>query len=152
MRRGSSAAARLTHPVILFDGVCNLCNATVDLVVRRDRRGRFRLAPLQSQLARDLLSARRQTDEVSESVVLVDPDGRTSFRSTAALRIAARLGFPWFLLYPLILVPRPLRDLGYDWVARNRYRWFGRRETCRIASPEERSRFLDAAPPAPAGD
>lgn len=151
MSRDRAVRPRLEHPVILFDGVCNLCNASVDFVVRRDRRARFRLAPLQSPLARELLSARRQTDEVRDSVVLAEPGGRLSYASTAALRIARGLGFPWFLLYPLILVPRPLRDAVYDWIARNRYRWFGRRDTCRVPTAEERARFADVGPPPDAG-
>lgn len=133
----------IDHPVILFDGVCNLCNASVDFVVRRDRRVRFRLAPLQSQVARELVGARRATDTMPDSVVLVERDGRVFTRSTAALRIVRRLRFPWPLLYVFVLVPRPLRDIVYDWIARNRYRWFGVRDTCRLPTPEERSRFLD---------
>ncbi len=145
-------APTLAHPVILFDGVCNLCNASVDFVVRHDPHARYRLAPLQSRLARELLAEYRRDGDVPESVVLVEPGGRISFGSTAALRIARGLGFPLSLLYPLIIVPRPVRDFVYDWIARNRYRWFGRRETCRIPTPEERSRFLDAEPAPPDSD
>lgn len=127
--------------VILFDGVCNLCNASVDFVVRHDPKGRFKFASLQSDVARDLLGARRAGDELPDSIVLVE-GGRVLHRSSAAMRIARGLAFPWNLLSLFWLVPRPLRDVIYDWVARNRYRWFGTRDTCRVPTPAERTRFL----------
>lgn len=125
--------------VILFDGVCNLCNAWVDFVVRHDPEGRFRFAALQSEAAGDLL--RGAPPDLPDSIVLVE-DGTVWVRSTAALRVARGLGLPWSLAWIFILVPRSVRDAVYDWVARNRYRWFGRRDTCRIPTPEERARFL----------
>lgn len=136
-------ARSVERPVILFDGVCNLCNASVDFIVRHDRRALYRFAPLQSRLAEELLAQHRSQADMLDSVVLVEPGGRVSTGSTAALRVARGLGFPWSLLYALIILPRPVRDFVYGWIARNRYRWFGRRETCRIPTPEERARFLD---------
>ena len=118
------------YDVILFDGVCNLCNSSVQFVIRRDRRARFKFAPLQSQ-----------GEAAGDSIVLVD-NGRRYTRSTAALRIARHLDFPWNLAYALIVVPRPLRDAAYDFIARRRYRWFGRRDVCMTPTPELRSRFL----------
>ncbi|PYQ94301.1 MAG: hypothetical protein DMF96_26650 [Acidobacteria bacterium] len=109
-------------PVILFDGVCNLCSGFVQFVIAHDPAGRFRFAALQS--------------------VLVEGD-RVFTQSTAALRIARGLGLPWRLVYGLIAVPRPLRDWMYDIVARHRYQWFGRRDGCLVPTADERARFLD---------
>lgn len=130
---------------ILFDGVCNLCNASVLFVVDRDPHARFTFAPLQSEYARTLLAGQGIAVPAigadPDSVVLVE-DGRLYDRSTAALRVARHLTGAWPLLYGFVLVPRPLRDLVYRWVARNRYRWFGREGTCRIPTPELRARFV----------
>lgn len=131
------------HPVVLFDGVCNLCNASVDFVIERDPQARFRFASLQSEAARRLLGPLGYDLGTGDpdSIVLVE-DGRVYDRSSAALRIARRLGGFWRLLYVFMAVPRPLRDLVYRWIARNRYRWFGRTEACRMPTPELKRRFL----------
>jgi len=128
--------------VILFDGICNLCNGFVDFVIARDRAAHFRFASLQSDAARRVLSEVNAEHPLPDSFVLVE-DGRVFTRSEAALRIARRLGVPWSLAYPLMVVPRPFRDWAYDVVARNRYRWFGKRETCRVPTPDLRRRFLE---------
>jgi len=128
-----------TRLVVLFDGVCNLCNASVLFVIDRDPGGRFAFAPLQSGVAARLL-AHRGYGETSLGSVLLLEGGRVYERSTAALRVARRLGGWWPLLYAFIAVPRPIRDAVYDWIARNRYRWFGKEEACRIPTPELRSR------------
>jgi predicted DCC family thiol-disulfide oxidoreductase YuxK len=129
--------------VILFDGVCNLCNASVLFVIDRDPRGHFAFAPLQSPEAARILSARGYTAAPPElaSVLLVQGD-RVYERSTAALRVARRLSGAWSLMSAFLIVPRPIRDAVYDWIARNRYRWFGRQDACRIPTPELRSRFV----------
>src|SRR5262245_45818562 len=130
------------HPVILFDGVCNLCNGTVLFVIRRDLKARFRFATLQSATAGSLLQSVTASGEgIPDSVALIE-SGRLYVRSAAALRIAGRLGFPWRLLAVFLLVPRPLRDWVYDFIARHRYRWFGKREVCMVPTPELRERFL----------
>jgi predicted DCC family thiol-disulfide oxidoreductase YuxK len=126
--------------VLLFDGVCTLCNGFVRFVIERDPAGRFQFAPLQSDAARRLLGAVPQP--LPDSLVLAE-NGRLFMRSTAALRVARGLRFPWPLAYVLVAVPRPVRDWVYDAVARNRYRWFGRRESCMVPTPELRARFLD---------
>jgi len=126
--------------VLLFDGVCTLCNGFVRFVIERDPAGRFQFAPLQSDAARRLLSAAPQP--LPDSLVLVE-NGRLFMRSTAALRVARGLRFPWPLAYVFVAVPRPVRDWVYDAVARNRYRWFGRRDVCMVPTPELRSRFLN---------
>lgn len=134
----STNEARAT---VLFDGVCNLCNASVLFVIDRDPGGRFRFAPLQSDEGRAVLREHGFAGGDLSSVVLVER-GRVYTRSAAALRIARRLTGAWPLLYALVAVPRPLRDAVYDWVARNRYRWFGREAACRMPTPELRRRFL----------
>ena len=130
----------MPRPTILFDGECNLCNGFVDFVIRRDRAGRFQFAPLQSEFARRAL-AHGAPAPARDSVVLLE-SGRVYVESTAALRIFRRLSAGWPLLYALIVVPAFLRDAAYRWIARNRYRWFGRRPTCRVPGDGERGRFI----------
>lgn len=140
-------AERETRPrdarecVVLFDGVCNLCNAAVDFILKRDRSGVFRFAALQSEAGRELLLRYNLPTVDPGSIVLIE-QGRVFQRSTAALRIARRLRFPWPLLAALLVIPRGLRDPFYRWIARNRYRFFGRRDSCRVPDERERPRFL----------
>jgi predicted DCC family thiol-disulfide oxidoreductase YuxK len=127
--------------VVLFDGVCNMCNRSVQFIIARDPALHFRFAGLESEAARRVLGESAAGGPLPDSMALID-QGRVYARSTAALRIARRLSFPWPLVYALIVVPRPLRDLFYDVIARNRYRWFGKRDACLIPTPELRKRFL----------
>ena len=128
------------HPVVLFDGVCNLCNASINFLIDRDPDAHFRFAPLQSDVGQALVG--RCGLEGEDSIVLVE-DGRCYVRSTAALQIARRMSGAWPLLGALLVVPAPLRDVVYRLVAKNRYRWFGKQDTCRLPTPDLRSRFLD---------
>lgn len=131
-----------TRTVVLFDGVCNLCNGFVNFLIDRDPGERLAFAALQSDAGQRLLAEAGLPADSLQSVVVVDA-GRTFTRSTAALRILRRLGGPWSVLaLPALAVPRPLRDVVYDWIARKRYGWFGRQELCRIPTPELRRRFL----------
>ncbi len=129
--------------VVLFDGVCNLCNATVNFLIDHDRRRRLRFAAVQSDAAAALLARLGHTPVAGDpdSILFVE-GGRVYQRSTAALRIARHLSLPWKLGYVWVIVPRPLRDLVYKWIARNRYRWFGKRDACRVPTPELKERFL----------
>jgi predicted DCC family thiol-disulfide oxidoreductase YuxK len=131
----------VTEPVLLFDGVCNFCNSTVQFILQREKEPKLRFAPLQSQVAADLLASVKAKPADLNTVILIE-EGRCYHRSTAALRVTRYLRFPWPLLYVFILVPRFLRDMAYDFVARNRYRWFGKSETCQIPTPALRARFL----------
>lgn len=131
----------LDHAVVLFDGVCNLCNAAVNFVIDRDPGGYFKFAALQSEEGKRLLREYGAAGDALESLVVVE-GGRGYRRSEAALRIARRLHGLWPLLYALVLVPRPLRDAAYRYVARRRYRWFGRRAACRVPTPDLERRFL----------
>ncbi|RIK99312.1 MAG: thiol-disulfide oxidoreductase DCC [Proteobacteria bacterium] len=129
------------HPILLFDGVCNLCHGAVRFVLARDRAARFRFAPLQSELGR-ALAARHGIDAGAlDSVVLVDSDG-AHVKSGAAIGVLRALGPPWSLAWPLAWIPRALRDAAYDFVARRRYGWFGRRDACPAPPPAWRDRFL----------
>ena len=128
--------------LVLFDGVCNLCNGVVTFVIARDPHGRFKFGALQSAAARRVIEAHRAPDPLPDAIVLVE-GGRLYTRSTAALRIARRLTFPWPLTAVFLAVPRPLRDRVYALFASRRYRWFGRRETCMVPTPELRARFIE---------
>lgn len=136
-------ASSRAAPVILFDADCNLCNGSVQFVIRRDPRARFRFAGLRSVAGRAALAAAGVQASLPDSIVLVRGN-RVLMKSAAALAIARGLRLPWPLLTVFWLVPYPLRDLVYDWVARNRYRWFGKRQQCWVPTSELRSRFLDA--------
>lgn len=126
-------------PLILFDGVCNLCNASVDFIIKRDK-GYFKFASLQSEFVRQLLP-NLLVGENPESIILYE-NGEVFTKSTAALKIASHLQFPWNNLKFFLFVPRPIRDSIYKFIAQNRYRWFGKRNTCRLPTPEERTRIL----------
>ncbi|HET8530340.1 MAG TPA: thiol-disulfide oxidoreductase DCC family protein [Methylomirabilota bacterium] len=128
--------------VVLFDGICNLCNATVVFVAKRDPVGRFTFAALQSPVGRGLLGRFGLPADVPETLVLIE-EGHAFTRSTAALKIARHLSGLWPLTYAAIVIPRPLRDLVYRLVARHRYRLFGKRDVCMVPSPEVRERFLE---------
>ncbi len=126
---------------ILFDGVCSVCNSSVDFVLRRDKKDRFLVGALQGQEGKKLLSRFDANPEYLDSLVLVE-EGQIYFRSTAVLRIAKRLPGFWPLLYGLVILPPFIRDGIYDWFGRNRYRWFGKKETCRLPTPEEKAKFI----------
>lgn len=138
--------------VILFDGVCNLCNGFVNFIIDHDPAGTFQFAALQSDAAQEMLQRHGVTigadndKTLLQSVVLIE-DGAVYRRSTAALRIARHLEGAWSLLYAFIMVPRAVRDAVYDWIATRRYDWFGRRATCRVPTPAMHDRFLDASAP-----
>ncbi len=133
-----------TRPLILFDGVCNLCASSVQFVIRRDRDAQFRFASLQSSVAEQILADRDYRGESLGSVLLVD-DGVVHAKSRAALRIARRLDGAWPLMYYLFCwVPRFLADAVYDFIGARRYRWFGKKEACWVPDGDIRGRFLDA--------
>jgi predicted DCC family thiol-disulfide oxidoreductase YuxK len=128
--------------VVLFDGECNLCNGYVQFILRRDKAKRFRFASLQSPVAQRLLKeSGRKWEELPDSIVLVE-GGKVYVKSTAALRIAKGLGGLWPVLSVFLIVPTALRNMIYDWIARNRYKWFGKREECMLPTVETKERFL----------
>ncbi|MEM1094448.1 MAG: thiol-disulfide oxidoreductase DCC family protein [Bacteroidota bacterium] len=130
-----------SHAIVLFDGVCNLCNTSVNYIIDHDPEGYFKVASLQSDAAQALLANHALPADYLDSLVLVE-NGEVYMRSTAALRIARRLDGAVRLLAIFTAIPEPLRDVVYAWVARNRYRWFGKRDTCRMPTPELQGRFL----------
>ena len=132
--------------MILFDGVCNLCSGFVQFIIARDPAVHFRFAALQSPAAARVLAMTNAQPSRLDSIVLVE-HSRVSTRSTAVLRIARGLRFPWSLAYGFVAVPRPIRDAVYDFVARHRYRWFGQREACMVPTAELRARFLEMGAP-----
>ena len=127
--------------IVLFDGVCNFCNASVNFVIERDKAGYFQFAPLQSQIGIELLAKHSIDSSETDSVILVEND-KAYTHSTAALRIARKLDGIWPLLYAFVIVPKPIRDLAYKLFARNRYRLFGKQEACMMPTPDIRQRFL----------
>jgi predicted DCC family thiol-disulfide oxidoreductase YuxK len=129
------------HAIVLFDGVCNFCNSTVNFIIRNDRRGYFTFAPLQSE-GGARLQAEHGFDPSRLDTFIVIERGTAYDRSTAALRIARRLGGAYPLAYAFIAVPRPVRDFVYDWFAKGRYRWFGKRDECMVPDEGIRARFL----------
>ena len=131
--------------IILFDGVCNLCSGVVRFVIARDPHARFRFAALQSDAARRICAEVGATPPaaVDPDTIIVIADGRALERSDAALAIASRLPFPWPMFGVFRILPRVLRDWLYRFVAKNRYRWFGKSDTCMMPTPELRARFLE---------
>jgi predicted DCC family thiol-disulfide oxidoreductase YuxK len=127
--------------VILFDGVCNFCNTTINFIIDHDPKQRFRFASLQSDAGQQLLRRHHEPTTDFDSVILLK-GGKVFHKSDAALEIALDLGGLWPLLYGFKIVPRFVRNAVYDFVARNRYRWFGRLDACRLPTPELRGRFL----------
>lgn len=130
--------------IVLFDGVCNFCNASVNFIIDRDPDGKFKFASLQSALGKKLRSRHAIADAL-DALVLIE-DGTAYTASTAALRIARQLTQPWPLAYALVAVPRPLRDWAYHQFSSRRYALFGRSESCRVPTPDVRSRYLDIVP------
>lgn len=132
--------------VIVFDGVCVLCNGWVAFLLRHDRRGRYRYAAMQSDAGRALLASHGLDPDDPASFLLVEHDAgaqpRISTDSDAVRRVLAGLGGGWRVAHLLALVPRGVRDAAYRWLARNRYRWFGRHDACSVPAPEHRDRFL----------
>jgi predicted DCC family thiol-disulfide oxidoreductase YuxK len=140
----TSPQVALSAPsVVLFDGVCNLCNRGVNFLIDRDPGGELRFAALQSMAAADVLRSLGHALPAPEpDTILLVEGGRVYERSTAALRIARHLAGGWRLLAVFALVPRPLRDLVYRWIAAHRYAWFGKASACRVTTPELQARFL----------
>ncbi len=129
--------------IILFDGVCNLCNNTVQFVIKRDKKDVFRFASIQSDVGQQLISERAINTTRVDSIILIEPEMAYFVRSDAALEIAYELGGWWkgLKLFELA-IPRPLRDALYNWVARNRYRWFGKKNQCMIPTADLKAKFL----------
>ncbi|MDW8245760.1 MAG: DCC1-like thiol-disulfide oxidoreductase family protein [Sandaracinaceae bacterium] len=132
-----------SSPVLLFDGDCAFCNGWVRFIIEREKAPALKFGTLSSPMAQKLLEARKiQPLDTPDSLILLEGE-RVFWWSSAALRVARYLRWPWRLALLFLLVPRPLRDAIYRWVARNRYRWFGRASTCIALTPHLQSRFLE---------
>jgi predicted DCC family thiol-disulfide oxidoreductase YuxK len=129
------------NQVILFDGVCNFCNSTINFVIKHDKKGLFRFAPLQSATGNELLKRFNLSTTDFDSFVLIEGD-KFYTKSTAALRVLKHLSFPYPLAAALIVVPAFIRNVVYDFISHNRYKWFGKREVCMVPTKEVRGRFL----------
>lgn len=129
--------------LILFDGVCNLCNGSVLYVIKRDKDNKFLFAPLQGEIGQELINAFNIDTEQTDSIILYDPEMRRIYhKSSAALRVAKSLNFPTNLLSVFFVIPTFIRNWVYDFIARNRYKWFGRKDSCMIPTPELQAKFI----------
>jgi len=129
------------NPVILFDGVCNFCNSAINFVLKQDKKGVFRFAPLQSEAGRQLLHQYDLSIQEFDSFVLID-NGRVYKKSAASFRVMHHLPWYWKELQILRIIPTIFRDAIYDFIARNRYKWFGKKDQCMIPTPEMKGKFL----------
>jgi predicted DCC family thiol-disulfide oxidoreductase YuxK len=128
--------------IVLFDGVCNLCSGSVQFILKRDRKNQFLFASLQGNYGQRILESHHLPKDNFNSFLLVEGD-KLYTRSSGALRMLKHLGGGWGLLYAFIIVPKFLRDAVYNFIAKNRYKWFGKKETCWLPKPEWKERFLD---------
>ncbi len=138
----SFAVSIMDNTVILFDGVCNFCNYWVNFAIRHDRKNKLKFTPLQGETAKQLLPQFHINPTSLSSVIFID-DGKAYTQSSAAIQICKHLNGGWKLFYGLIIIPKFIRDFLYNIIARNRYKWFGKKESCMIPTPELKGRFLD---------
>lgn len=129
------------QPVIVFDGVCNLCNTAVQSVLKNDKNAYFSFASLQGEFGQKLLKEYNLNSEDFDSFLFLENKVLYS-KSTAALRVAKKMDYPFKLLYPLIFIPKFIRDGIYSFIANNRYRWFGKRDSCMMPDPQVQQRFI----------
>jgi len=127
--------------IVLFDGVCHLCDGAVRFILKRERAAELKFAPLQSDSGKSLLQKYGYSPNYLDGLILIESN-RAHDRSSACLRIAGKLNFPWRLLFPLLIIPKPLRDFIYGNIAAVRYRWFGKKESCSLPQGEDQARFL----------
>ncbi|MBW3470347.1 thiol-disulfide oxidoreductase DCC family protein [Arthrospiribacter ruber] len=130
------------YDIVMFDGVCNLCNDAVDFIIVRDKKDKFKFGALQDETSKEILEEFDVKEDYLDSIILIRKD-KIYYKSRAALEISRNLSGLWPLAYALIVIPSFIRDPIYDWIAKNRYKWFGKRETCRFPSDEERAKFLE---------
>jgi predicted DCC family thiol-disulfide oxidoreductase YuxK len=128
--------------IVLFDGICNLCNGAVQFAIRHDRYNRLLFTPLQGPVGKKLLAERAIDTSGVDSIVLVEPGVAYYTESAAALKIGQAFGGPWKLLGALEWIPAVIRDPLYRWIARNRYKWFGKKEACMVPTPALKAKFL----------
>jgi predicted DCC family thiol-disulfide oxidoreductase YuxK len=128
--------------LVLFDGVCNFCNDSVRFIIKRDKNDRFRFASLQSDLGKKMTDERGIDTQKIDSIILIDIGNAYYLKSTAALEIAKQLSGLWPLMGIFLYLPEGFRNVFYDLIARNRYKWFGKKEECPLPTPEERKKII----------
>lgn len=138
-----SQAIQRNKKIILFDGVCNLCSNAVNFIIERDKEDIFRFASLQSEIGQKLTSERGIDPEALDSIILIEPGVAYYQKSTAALEISKHLSGGYSLLSYLKFLPEGFRDIGYDFIASNRYKWYGKKESCMLPTPELQAKFLN---------
>jgi len=133
------------HPthIIFFDGVCNLCNSSVNFIIKRDRKNIFYFASLQSDVAKDILGKNYPSSGTFDTILYLENNKLFTY-STAILRIGKKLPFPYPLFYAFIIVPPFIRNYIYGIISRNRYKWFGKKDQCMIPAPGLKAKFLDS--------
>ena len=129
--------------LILFDGVCNLCNSSVQYVIKHDKKQRFMFTALQSETGKKIIKHFNIDTRKVDSIILYTPEKGITYKSTAALKVAAQLGFPTNILSIFLIIPSFISNWVYDVIAKNRYKWYGKKEACMIPTPELKSKFLD---------
>lgn len=127
--------------IVLFDGVCNFCNHSIQFIIKRDKKSYFKFGALQSEEGKALLQKHGLSPEILDTIVLIE-NGKAYTYSTAPLRIVRKLNLLWPICFIFILVPSFIRNPIYKWISKNRYKWFGKQESCLMPTPEIRSRFL----------
>lgn len=129
--------------LILFDGVCNLCNSSVQYVIKHDKSNKFIFAPLQGITGKSIVEHYNIETSKIDSIILYTPEKGIEYKSTAALKVASKLGFPTNVLCIFLIIPAFIRNWVYDFIAKNRYKWYGKKEACLIPTAELKSKFLD---------
>ena len=129
--------------LILFDGVCNLCNNSVQYVIKHDKKNQFMFTALQSDVGKKIIEAYNIDTKKTDSILLYSPEKGIDYKSTAALKIASKLGLPINLMGVFFIIPPFIRNWVYDFIAKNRYKWYGKKDACMIPTPELKSRFLE---------
>ena len=129
--------------IILFDGVCNLCNSSVQYVIKHDKKNQFVFTPLQSKTGKYIIDLHKIDITKIDSIILHHTNQKVYYKSTAALRIAYLLGFPNNIFAIFLIIPAFLRNYVYDYIAKNRYKWYGKKDACMIPTPELKNKFLE---------
>lgn len=128
--------------IVLFDGICNLCNSTVQFIIKRDTHNQFKFSSLQSEYGQNFLKERNLASSDFQSIILYEPEVAYYTKSTAALKIAQNLGFPYNLLSVFLLIPSFIRDWIYSLISKYRYHLFGKKDSCMVPTPENKRKFI----------
>ncbi|WP_435139502.1 thiol-disulfide oxidoreductase DCC family protein [Formosa sp. A9] len=129
--------------LVLFDGVCNLCESSIQFIIKNDKDNIFKFAPLQGETSKPIIEAFNINTAKTDSILLYSPKNKLYTKSTAALKIAAQLQFPVNLLAVFLIIPKPIRDWVYSYIAKNRYKWFGKKESCMLPTKHLQAKFLN---------